>query len=59
MRTLLKTIFLQTAERAVMYLEFDNFSATETSCGIEILPEIGLSVTISTDKYTGFDIIKV
>ena len=26
MRSLLKTIFLQTAERAVMYLEFDNFS---------------------------------
>ena len=28
-------------------------SATETTCGIEILPEIGLSVTISTDKYAG------
>ena len=40
---------------------FDNpvCSATETSCGIEILPEVGLSVTISTDKYTGFDIITV
>ena len=34
-------------------------SATETTCGIEILPEVGLSVTISTDKYAGFDIIAV
>ena len=34
-------------------------SATETSCGIEILPEVGLSVTISTETYTCFDIISV
>ena len=34
-------------------------SATETTCGIEILPEVGLSATISTDKYADFDIIAV
>ena len=34
-------------------------SATETTWGIEFLPEVGLSVTISTDKYAGFDIIAV
>ena len=34
-------------------------SATETTCGIDILPEVGLSVTISTDKYAGFDTIAV
>ena len=34
-------------------------SATETTCGIDILPEVGLSVTISTDKYAGFDIVAV
>ena len=34
-------------------------SATETTSSIEILPEVGLSVTISTDKCAGFDIIAV
>ena len=34
-------------------------SATETTCGIEILPEVVFTVTISTDKYAGFDIITV
>ena len=33
--------------------------STETTCGIEILLEVCLSVTISTDKYAGFDIIAV
>ena len=33
--------------------------STETTCGIEILHEVGLFVTISTDKYAGFDIIAV
>ena len=33
-------------------------SATETK-GKEILPEVGLSVTILSDKYAGFDIIAV
>ena len=34
-------------------------SATETTCVIKILPEVGLSVTISTDKFAGFDYIAV
>ena len=33
--------------------------ATETTCVIEFLPEVGLSVTISTDKFSGYDYITV